>query len=549
VAAPCSRHMGAAALHGLDSSWESKCLLTSMRVCPGKGSVMVSSCGSGSPDAERFRSTQAAFERLANGRGGSTSSSWRGRLPEEERMVVEAVVDEWCEALSVPGGRSLTVDGKERKVTLTMQPLALVVQEGGTFPVSFVEQIRLCVQCCWSSHDCVLTFAPNPWHFSPGPEAHKEGGGLAAPQGHAACFREADGDNSSRASLHVSFGRREDLMGFVLCIRVLQLLVPDLQGAAHLSGSTSGSVIGDGYSSDGSLTSRGSGASRGSRGSRGSKGSRKKRHSGMKGRKLSKQRPLPLLLPDDAARPTLTLDSAIEAEEADANCLMPSRAELAELVGDEEPVDATDSPSARMVRPLLPEFLRLPPAGPTRDQPLAPDAKFRRPDDSPSAKGVRKADLFHRELEVPADDADGNIRGQPAGIDDEAARQRAAALTVASAEALAVALAEVAPPPSASAALVPSASTGHGASGGAVAEVVAADDSHAHDAPAITASTAASATAAGCDVTCGGANAGRGHSGTAGADKRWRRFHKLRRKCLKALLGGGVPQQLPGKTD
>jgi len=268
--------MGAAALHGLESAastaaspWESKCLLTS--------SARV--CADPSKDTERLRHTQAAYERLSGGRGVTSSGAagWRGRLPEGERQIVEAVVDEWCEALSVHGGRSLTVSGRQRSVTLTMQPLALVVEQGGTFPVSFVEQIRLSVACCWASHDCVLIFAPNPWHYTPRQEPPNGGEGSAAPHGHV---------EGGRASLHLSFGRREELMGFVLCIRVLQLLVPDLQGAARLNSSALGSAVGDGYSSDGSLTSRGSGASKGSRSSRGSK--RNSRPAGKKGKETFK---------------------------------------------------------------------------------------------------------------------------------------------------------------------------------------------------------------------------------------------------------------------
>merc|ERR1740121_599516 len=86
----------------------------------------------------------------------------------------------------------------------------------------------------------------------------------------------------------------------------------------------------------------------------------------------------------------------VDEEHHDDNLL--SRAELLRMVDDEEPLEPGESPSARKVRPLLPEVLRIDSScgddGP-RDQPLAPDAEYRTPNDSPSAKGMRKeADLL-----------------------------------------------------------------------------------------------------------------------------------------------------------
>jgi len=115
------------------------------------------------------------------------------------------------------------------------------------------------------------------------------------------------------------------------------------------------------------------------------------------------------------------------------------------LVDDEEPVDPTDSPSAFKVRKVLPEFLRSTPltGRQPRDQPLSEDAEYRRPNDSPSAKGMRRSEegapgpCFGREphaLEEAGDRADlaagGAARGCTEGeIGDGGGTGAAAAAT------------------------------------------------------------------------------------------------------------------------
>lgn len=373
------------------------CLLgVDVPMCVQKASLVISQCNACSQvpaapgEAERLRIAQAAFDRLGSCSSSSACSSGglSCLLPRGEREIVKIAVDEWSHVLSSRHGCALLLGGRERQVKLSTQPLALVVDQGGAFPVSFVEHIRL-RSTCLAGHVCEITFARNPWD-------DLGRGGAGSQSG----VSTQAGGRPGGSVLDFSFSRRAEQIGFALCIRVLHLLVPDLQGSAGIGRSVgSASVVGsDICSSEGSLTSRGSTQGRRSQGHRrhGSKSSHCSAGGGS--RKPSKSRAVLLHFPEPSPE-TMTnastdLLSAIAGgsavEDLEVGGLVPSRAELQEFLDDEERVDAADSPSARMVRPLLPEFLRPEGGGAQKDRPLGPDAEYRSPDDSPSAKSVRR---------------------------------------------------------------------------------------------------------------------------------------------------------------
>jgi len=286
-----------------------------------------------------------------------------GVLPKQldppEREIVEAAVDKWCTELSTDQGSRLCIGGKERGVTLSNQPLALVVQGSGTYPVSFVEKMEPHSSFC-AGHCCVLTFAPNPWEnqIPPSPGG---GAGVIGAEG--------------RISLTVAFEQTEDQMSFMIMVRALQLLVPDLQKAPNFGHSFE--TGGGDASSDGSLASR---RSCDSSCSKASSNRRKKRQRSK--RSGSKQR---------AEKSQLAPHELLNVSHA-----ILDRKELHRLLGPEEPVKPVDSPSGRTMRPALPEFLKLSPnrrRGSRRPSDLdvhgsGDDIPCIKPLDSPSAKGV-----------------------------------------------------------------------------------------------------------------------------------------------------------------
>lgn len=489
---------------------DSSCQLTDIEAQKsGKVQLFVAACGSGGgggctpkicasaakEESLHLRTANSAFHHLQAG-GGLPQH----QLPPEERLAVERAADEWCAALSAPGGRRLVVNGSEGEVTLSTRPLALVVEKLGTFPVSFVEEISLTVAACWggSGSDCILTFGPNPWG------ADNAGLGPKTASGWA---EAASGSGGGRSQLCFSFALASERITFVLAVRVLQLLVPELQGAAGL---------GQRPEADDAM-SIGSRGSRGSRGKkpRGSKaggskagkesGGGKDKESGRSkesgrgkepGRmqrtatdegsvagsapgsaansaansavssssRRSRGRPAPLSIFPGLAAPAKAQDSkavppdrtsppqeAAERKKAQRGLRQASEAEdsdginLQDLMDDEDfRVKATDSPSAKAARKLLQNAEGADPEGADSDQ-ESPDSEaaawrsleFRRPDDSPSVRAMKKKSTSNNTSAHDSDEEPGSNSQKAAAREKAAAAQeRAAAQEKAVAQAL-----------------------------------------------------------------------------------------------------------------
>jgi len=259
--------------------------------------------------------------------GASEVQAFR-HLSAAERREIEVAMEEWCEAFSSTDGRRLVLDGSEQCVHLETRPLMLVAEQSGNFPLRQVQQI--CVSqaaCCSAGVDCMLAFAPSP----------AEGSG------------DDTGPLSSEASssgLRVSFGRLEDCMGFALCVRVLQLIAPDLQD-------------------------------------------------------ILDRVPRAISAPFRSSARHSTMGLSVSQRGAEEEGMIITRSELIQWVDETEPASATDSPSARKVRPLLPECLRLETSGNNspREPALGPGAAYRKPNDSPSAKGVKRSGTVEQSFE------------------------------------------------------------------------------------------------------------------------------------------------------
>lgn len=264
-------------------------------------------------------------------------------LPTNERRLVESAIDRWCGHLST--GSLMTVDGRLLRVSLAAQPPALVVEQRGTFTLASMEHMDL-RKACWSGHECLLSFA--------------------APR--------ADASGKWPQVLRFTFPQHDECAEFALAVRALQRLAPDVQDAVLVREPTGGSN--SNRSNVSSVRSGSSGVSGDRRGSG---------RLGKRNRRSSKQRPVLLTGAADSRLAALAVEGVH----------LPSRAEVQTILGDEAAPKPLDSPSAKTMKPSLPEFMRLhsnnPPilAGPEEEEeegcPIPSAA------DSPSARKFKGA--------------------------------------------------------------------------------------------------------------------------------------------------------------
>jgi len=355
-------------------------------------------------DAEGLRVARAAFDRLstagplkaASGSGDSAAAALRCLLTPEEQLAVEAAVDDWCEALCAPTGCLLVVGGKQQKVSLSMHPLALVLLEQGVhFPIFSVEHIDLAADGCCSGRTCNIRFARRLGRPRCAAAAPPSVGAADHCSSTAAYSDGGESDFSASLgagpSLEFSFPRHVDRMGFGLCVRALQLLAPELEHS-DVKRPADYVALKHLQSACGRQSSKESAVHR---------------------------RPACLRFalepaPTTAAGAARSEEAVARTEEpadpdperAKARMLLPTRSELEELFVEEERVQAGDTPSAAKLRHMLPDDARSGGEGGRGGQRRRPD-EFRRPEESPSAKGIRKLQGPHvfssrSDVDIPA---------------------------------------------------------------------------------------------------------------------------------------------------
>lgn len=312
-----------------------------------------------SEQRRRLHAARAGLEALA---GGTTSAN----LPTNERRLVEAAIDRWCGHLSA--GSLMTVDERLLRVSLAAQPLALVVEQRGTFPLATMDHMDL-RKACWSGHDCLLSFA-------------------------APCV---DTSGKWPQVLRFTFLQHDDCAEFALAVRALQRLAPDMQDAFLLREPTGSNSNRSHISSVRSGSSAASGDRRGLG------------RSGKRNRRSSKQRPVLLTGAADSRLAALAVEGLY----------LPSRAEMQIIVGDETAPKPSDSPSAKTMKASLLDVMRIHSNNPTLLNPKSDEEVCSVPSaaDSPSARkfkgglaeSLRVAALCDN-IDPPATDSSDRLR-------------------------------------------------------------------------------------------------------------------------------------------
>eukprot|EP00928_Gymnodinium_smaydae_P036559 TRINITY_DN25534_c0_g2_i1.p1 TRINITY_DN25534_c0_g2~~TRINITY_DN25534_c0_g2_i1.p1 ORF type:complete len:374 (-),score=42.70 TRINITY_DN25534_c0_g2_i1:183-1304(-) len=254
---------------------------------------------------DRLAAARAGFEALSGVEASSGLSALNPALTSQQRRVIENAIEHWCMTLSTGNGLHLLVDGCERLVRLNPNPLALVVEDHGTFPLACMERVEI-PSAAWPNSECLISFTAT------------------------SAFGKCSLAGGEGASLRFTFSRREECMEFALSLRSLQVLTPDLHGQFHTAdGGDSSRTSASSARSHGSISLRGSGRS-------GNVGRRRKRQtSKQRGKNCS---------PSRGAGPFTKSSLGVQP--------LLSSAELRKIVQQEDDAPKpSDSPSGRKMKP------------------------------------------------------------------------------------------------------------------------------------------------------------------------------------------------------